>query len=236
MLPAGVRYDARMSRAPTTPGAAPAASYPAAARFLEASLLFNLIIHAVAMVTTALFLLPAMPGGGGVSEDLARVTYIATHPWTFRLGWLPWQVTALADLVLGVALLWTRWVPRKPALITVGLTLLAIVPDQAGQVLWMTRGVDLAAAAVRGGGLGAYLAFERQVFTLTAAVGAAGYLLAALGWTWCFAAAGTWSRRLTLLSAATWGTFAVALIIYFLPFCVLSHLCRWINHRRFHNA
>jgi hypothetical protein len=206
-----------MSRATTTPGAAPAASHPAAARFHEASLVFNFVIHAVAMVSMALLLLPAMPGGGGVSEDLARVTYIATHPWTFRLGWFPWQVTALADLVLGVALLWTRWVPRKPALITVGLTLLAVVPDQVGQVLWMTRGVDLAAAAVRGGGLAAYLAFERQVFTMVGALGAIGYLLAALGWTWCFMAAGTWNRRLTRLSAATWGTFAMALIIYFLP-------------------
>jgi len=188
-----------------------------AARFLEASLVFNFVIHAVAMVSMALLLMPAMPGDGGIAEDLPRVIYISSHPWAFRLGWFPWQVTALADLALGVALLRTSWAPRKPAIVAVGLTLLAIIPDQLGQVLWMTRGVDLAAAAVREGAMGAYLTFERRVFTMTGAFGAVGYLLAALAWTWCFMKAGTWSRKLTWISAATWGTFVTALVIYFLP-------------------
>src|SRR3954447_11850263 len=101
-----------MSRAtPPIPGATPLP----AARFLEASLVFNFVIHAVAMVATARYLLPGLPGDGGVAEDLRRVAYISTGPWTWRLGWFPWQVTALADLVLGVALLWTSWVPRKAA-------------------------------------------------------------------------------------------------------------------------
>jgi hypothetical protein len=200
-----------MTRPPLAP-----CSWQPAARFLEASLLFNFLIHAVAMVSMALLLLPGMPGGG-VADDASRVGYIAAHPWLWRLGWAPWQLTALADLVLGVALVRTSWVPRGPAVLTVALTLAAIVPDQLGQLLWITRGVDLAREAVRTGDLRPYLQFEGPVFRMVGIFGCIGYLLGALGWTWCFAAAGTWSRRLTWLSVATWGTFAAAIAIYFLP-------------------
>src|SRR5207237_3147882 len=134
-----------------------------------------------------------------------------------RLGWFPWQLTALADLILGVALLRTSWVPRKAALVTLVLTVLAIIPDQVGQVLWMTRGVDLAAGAVRGSGMNAYLAFEANVFRMVGVFACIGYVLMALGWTWCFAAARTWSRWLTFLSVVTWGLFTAAVVFYFLP-------------------
>ncbi len=200
-----------MSGGPTTLQAE-----PRAARFLEASLLFNFVIHAVAMMSMALLLLPGMPGGGE-PDDARRAAYIAGHPWLWRLGWLPWQLTALADLLLAVALVRTNWIPRVPALLTVAVTIAAIVPDQLGQFLWITRGVELAAGAVATGDLGPYLAFERPVFRMVGIYGCIGYLLGALGWTWCFAAAGAWSRRLTWLSVAAWGAFAAAVVIYFLP-------------------
>jgi hypothetical protein len=38
------------------------------------------------------------------------------------------------------------------------------------------------------------------------------YTLAALAWTWCFAAAGTWSRALSILSVPLWLTMIVAVI------------------------
>ena len=189
---------------------------PEAARFLEATLLFNLLIHAVAMASMALLLLPGMPGGG-TADDHARVAYIGAHPWLWRLGWLPWQLTALADLVLGLALVRTRWIPRLPAVVTVLLTAAAIVPDQVGQFLWITRGVHLAAAACASGDIGPYLAFEGPIFRMVAAWGCLGYLLAALGWTWCFAAARVWGRWMTWLSVATWATFAFSLLAFFGP-------------------
>ena len=37
-----------------------------------------------------------------------------------------------------------------------------------------------------------YLAFESRTFRWIAGYGTVGYLLAALAWTWCFAAAGVW--------------------------------------------
>jgi hypothetical protein len=200
-----------MHRGPITPE-----STPRAARLLEAALLFTFVIHALAMVSMALLLLPGMPGGLH-SDDARRVEYVASHPWLWRFGWVPWQITALSDLLLAVALVRTKWIPRVPALLTLAVTVAAIVPDQVGQVLWMTRGVRLAADAVRTGELAPYLAFERPTFRMVGIFGCIGYLLGALGWTWCFAAAGPWSRRLTWLSAATWGTFAAAVGIFFLP-------------------
>ena len=189
---------------------------PEAARFLEAALLFNFLIHAVAMLSMALLLLPGMPGGG-TPDDRARVAYIAGHPWLWRLGWLPWQMTALADLLLGIALVRTSWIPRLPAVVTVLLTAAAIVPDQVGQFLWITRGVHLAQAAHANGDIGPYLAFEGPIFRLVAAWGCLGYLLSALGWTWCFAAARVWGRWMTWLSAATWAAFGFSLLAFFGP-------------------
>src|SRR5207237_5150791 len=105
---------------------------PVAAKFLERALLFTIVIHAVAMVWMVLFLLPGMPGGpnadspGDFQINSAlpslddptfvkaglrdRVAYIAEHPWRWRIGWIPWQLTALSDLLLAVALVRPRWI------------------------------------------------------------------------------------------------------------------------------
>jgi hypothetical protein len=141
-----------------------------AARFLEAALVFNFVIHAVAMVSMAWLLLPGMPGGGE-TDDARRVLYIAENPWWWRLGWVPWQLTALVDLMLAVALVWTKWIPRKPALITLLLTLAAIVPDQYGQFLWMTRGVELATQGFKDSNLVPYLQFESRTFLMVGILG-----------------------------------------------------------------
>lgn len=187
-----------------------------AARLLEQVLLVNLGVHIVALVGTAFFLLPGLPGGSSASDE-ARIAYVAAHPWLWRLGWLPWQATALVDLLTGVALWRTAWIPRLPAALVLLLTFLAIVPDQAGQVLWVTRGLDLAAQADQRGELSPYLLFEKQVYRAVVVWGGTLYLGMALGWSWCFAAAGTWNRRLTVLSFAAWFTLAVGSAGLLLP-------------------
>src|SRR5882724_5694296 len=110
---------------------------------LERALLLTLVAHAAAMVSMALFLLPGMPGGGSL-DDASRMAYIASHPWIWRLGWLPWQVTAASDLFVAVALLRTPWVGRFAAACTVVATVVAVIPDQYGQVAWITKGIALA--------------------------------------------------------------------------------------------
>jgi len=171
-------------------------------RLLERALLFTFVIHGVAMASMALLLLPGMPGGG-TADDAARVRYIADHPWLWWLGWFPWQLTALSDLLIGIGLLRTTWIPKGPAILTMLVTVAAVVPDQAGQVCWMTRGLQLA----RAGDLAAYLAYESRIFEWTAVWGGTLYTVGALGWTWCFVAAKTWSRWLTGISLVLWPLF-----------------------------
>jgi len=174
----------------------------APARFLERSLLFSFVMHGAGMLSMALLLLPGMPGGGA-GDELARLRYISDHPWLWRLGWLPWQLTALSDLLIAVALLRTAWIPRLPALLSTLVTVAAVLPDQAGQVAWMTRGLELADS----GDPAAYFAYEARIFQWTAVWGGTLYTIGAIGWTWCFAAGGAWSRGLTALSVVLWTLF-----------------------------
>jgi hypothetical protein len=144
-----------------------------------------------------------MPGGG-TPDDLDRLRYISGHPWLWRLGWLPWQLTALSDLLIGIGLLRAPWIPKVPALLTALITIAAVLPDQAGQIAWMTRGLEVAAS----GDAAAYFAYEARIFEWTAVWGGTLYTVGALGWTWCFSAGGAWSHGLTALSAVLWPLFA----------------------------
>jgi hypothetical protein len=187
-----------------------------AARFLEQVLLVNLAVHVVAMIGTALFLLPGLPGGSS-ADDAARIAYLAAHPWLWRLGWLPWQLTACMDLLTGVALWRTAWIPRLPAAAVLVFTILAVIPDQRGETLWVTSGLDLAAKADRSGDWTPYLQFEKENYRLVAGWGGSLYLCMALCWCWCFFAARTWNRFLSILSVVAWGALAVGSAGVLLP-------------------
>ena len=178
---------------------------------LEHALLFNFLIHGLALLGMVTLLLPTLPGGTNAS-DAGRILAIAEHPWRFRAGWLPWQLCAVADLWLAFAMLGARFLPRVGSGLVVLLTLAAVVPDQYAQWLWITRGVELAQSDAAG-----YLAFEARIFPLTAGWGALFYTLAALGWTYCFARAGTWSKVLSWLSVPLWSCMAIAVVSPLLP-------------------
>jgi len=190
---------------------APASAYTARDRLLERALVVNFVMHGIAMVGMATLLLPMLPGGWS-SSDAERCAQVAAHAWRFRLGWLPWQGCAVADLGLAIAMVRTPWIPRLPALFVLVMTIAAVAPDQYAQALWITRGVELSRTDTA-----AYLAFERHVFPLTAGWGALLYTTAAVGWSWSFARAGTWSRTLTLLSITTWATMFVAALSPLVP-------------------
>lgn len=196
------------------PASAPGTA-PQAARFLEGALLFTFVAHLLGMLSM-LFLLPGLPGGSNALVN-ERSLYIAQHPWLWRLGWFPWQLTALSDVLLSLALLWTPWVRRLPAALACLATIAGVIPDQYGQAVWITRGVQLARDASATGDFVNYSNFESSTFVLIAGFGTVGYLLGALAWTWCFAAAGTWERRLTWLSVPLWSLFVLAAICIFLP-------------------
>src|SRR5271170_3867785 len=101
---------------------------PRAARWLESALIFTFFAHALGMASMALLLLRGIPGGSN-TELAARATYIVEHPWLWRIGWLPWQLTAVSDLLLSLGLLRTPWIPRRPAILAILLTAIAIIPD-----------------------------------------------------------------------------------------------------------
>lgn len=193
-----------------------AANTSDADRFLEQATLANVVIHALAMVVMALLLARMLPGGG---EPLVakRIGMIAEHPWLFRLGWLPWQLCAVVDVWFAIALVRARWIPKVPAIASLLLTALAVLPDQYAQAVWITRGVSLAQAAHASGDLAPYLRLETEIFALTASWGALFYTLGALGWTACFARTSAFSRVLGWLSIPTWGVMLYVTTAFFFP-------------------
>ncbi|HLJ54215.1 MAG TPA: hypothetical protein VKT77_04195 [Chthonomonadaceae bacterium] len=187
-----------------------------AARLLETALVLTFLAHGLGMLSLAALLLPGLPGGSSADVGV-RAAYIAGHPWLWRLGWLPWQMTAASDILLAVALVRTPWIPRAPAYLTLLLTCIAILPDQIGQAIWITHGVRTAQRAVVTGDPLLYSRFEAQISVAVSAWAALLYTLGALGWTWCFVSAGTWNRRLPSLSVALWSIFLFASISPLLP-------------------
>jgi hypothetical protein len=177
-------------------------------RALELALFASAIIHGLAMVGTALLLLPMLPGGG--ADDAARLATIVAHPLRFRIGWVPWHASAISDLALSLVLVRVRAVPRALAFGCVALTLVAVACDQTGQALWLTRGLELARAAVATGDTAAYFRYEAFVFPLTGAWAAALYTAVAILWSFELARAGLWSRTLTIVSLVAWSVFAIA--------------------------
>ncbi len=182
----------------------------------ERALLAAFVVHGLAMVSMALLLVPMLPGGS-TSDEATRVALIAAHPWRWRVGWIPWQLSAASDLWLAWALLRTNWIRRVPAVVTLVVTILAVIPDQLAEALYVTRGVVLAREAVLAAAPEVYLRFEREAFWYGSGLAPCLYTLAALGWTWCFATSPAWSRRLGWFSALTWTCFAVASVAPILP-------------------
>jgi len=191
------------------------ASAPVAARFLERALLIAILVHIAAMLSMALLLLPGMPGGA--NPIAARIAYIATNPWLWRLGWFPWQLTALSDLILALALLRTAWIPRYLAMLVLLTTLTAILIEQPGELSWITQGVALAQTAMQTGNLTSYVQFETNIYLQVAAWAATMYTITAIGWTWCFARAKIWHPRLLWLSCITWGLLSAVSVGPLLP-------------------
>ena len=176
-------------------------------KFLFGALAFTIICHGTALLATVLFLLPGLPSGDG--DVLHRATYISDHVVAWQIGWLPWQVTALSDLILAFALVRTTWIDRNPARASLALTVVAILFEQPAEYRWVTKGVEFAQQAARTKNTAVYSAFESITFHLTSYWAAFFYTLAAIAWSVCFARAGTWNRFLSILSVCLWGLLLV---------------------------
>ncbi len=159
------------------------------------------------MLSMLAFLLPGLPSG---TTDLPqRIAYISDHAFLWKLGWFPWQITALSDLILAVALVRTKWVPRLPAVGSLILTIVAVSIEQPAEYRWVTSGIEIAKDALRTGNHSAYMAFEQEVFSLTSHWAALFYTLAAIFWSISLAKPGAWNRNMTRLSWVLWGLLLI---------------------------
>lgn len=87
---------------------------------------------------------------------LERARYVAENAQAWRLGWLPWQLSALSDLWVSVAF-W-RWARRSEladaqrfAGWALALFVVSAVPEQWAEASLVTSFVDSAASAAHGG-------------------------------------------------------------------------------------
>ena len=164
--------------------------------------MFTIACHGTAMISMLLFLLPGVPGGP--SDLVQRATYLSQHSLQWKIGWFPWQMTAMSDIILAVALF--RLLNGKKLVVWIGLimTLLAIAFEQPWEYRWVTSGIDLAKEAVAMGNYSNFSAFESDAFRMTSLWAAMFYTLAAIAWSYSFATLKIWNRFLTILSVILW--------------------------------
>jgi hypothetical protein len=187
------------------------ASPPRAARFLEQILLLNFFIHLIALFTMAGIAVHGVPEATDATP-MERAGFVANHQIAWQLAWLPWHLCAAIDLLMGIALVTTKWVPKIPAVLTLLVTWAAVFVEQSGEIPWTLRGPALAKIDPP-----LYLQMESIWHFRVVVAGASLYLLMAWGWTWCFWAAGTWSRALTWLSLITWTVLLPGCVLLLLP-------------------
>ncbi len=181
-------------------------------RALARAFVWIFVIHVVAMLDMPLVLARFLPGGGAPSEAI-RIQWIAEQPWTFRLGWLPWQLTAVVDLLFAWLVARTAWLPRTLRILAAVVTLAAVIPDQIGQGLYVLEG-PMRARVVTGGSdtVEQFLAWETGVFRLTTGWGATLYTIGTALFLEAFRAAKVWSRALGIATAIFYLTMPVAAV------------------------
>ena len=162
-------------------------------RLLMAAVSFSIGIHALALLAMACVLGPGLDVSVAVAD---RAEYVYRHALLWRLGWLTWQLTALSDLLLSVALVhYLTGVTSEnntasgrgwavAALVATGL---AIVPEQWAELQLVTAFIDQARAVVDGNmEAGVYVATEARWLLWTGTCGNTGYTL--MGGCWMMAA------------------------------------------------
>jgi hypothetical protein len=160
---------------------------------------FFVAIHVVALPAMALLV---QPGFDQRLEGKTRALYVSNHPWLWRLGWLPWQLCALSDVILSV--LFLMWALRRSNRVSarwfgLGLVanLLAAIPEQRSELHLVTRHVSLAREAVHANSVVAnssaniqmFFGSERSALWRTSVWGASAYIVMTLAWHMGFARA-----------------------------------------------
>ncbi len=188
-------------------------------RAVARSLAFFIVVHVAALGTMAFLLEPGLRPTVTVGE---RAAYVAAHPWAWRLGWFPWQLCALSNLLMSATL--TRWLSSRPssagshwALLSLFLTVAAIVPEQWGELVLVKDYVNLARGVGDEAGLRAFAETERWVFVMTGPAANTSYVLMTIAWIMALrrAAGAVLARNMTLLGVCMCVPFlAASALIY----------------------
>ncbi len=149
------------------------------------ALLFFLVVHLVALGTMALMV---QPGFDVALPAADRAAYVAEHPWIWRLGWLPWQLSALSDVLISMTLiLWlctrSNRLAWKWALAGLAFNLAASIPEQVGEWQLVTSHIGTATRASQS--VSNLELFAQEQNSLLSVVGVWGgfvYLFMTLAW------------------------------------------------------
>jgi uncharacterized protein YqjF (DUF2071 family) len=145
----------------------------------------SLVAHLAAVLAMLLVL---GPGLDTEASALERANYVAGHPWLWRLGWIPWQLTAASDLAVSITLLnYVRTLPGRPGFVAavfgIFATIVAVIPDQWGEAILITQFLaDAQSVAAGTGDLVAYVALEARLLDMTGTFGAGAYTLMTAAW------------------------------------------------------
>lgn len=119
-------------------------------RFLLAGLAFFVVTHVIALATMALVLRPGMDPSAFAPAQ--RMAFVAAHPLAWRLGWLPWQASALGDLWVCIALwAWAASTGARAAIpwaiAALALDVVSVIPEQWAEAMLVTSFVTDASRA-----------------------------------------------------------------------------------------
>ena len=146
-------------------------------RRLIAAMSFFAVVHVLALVTMGAILMHGI--GPADTNSLARARFIADNPWLWRLGWLPWQLCALSNVLLCLAFIgWTR---RRGghalAWLALALCLLAVVFEQWAEWRMITEQVHVAKDVLAGQlSIAAHADLEQKLLLLTGTCANTGYI------------------------------------------------------------
>ena len=169
-----------MTPAPTPPTPQQVQRY---AQLMGSVMLF-VVTHVLALVTMLLFL---QPGLDSSLDLLARAAHVREHSTAWVIGWLPWQLSALSDLLVSITLLrYVRVLPGRPghgaAWAALGFNVLAVVPEQYAELELVTTLVARV-QTLEGDALRAYMGEASRLFMiLTGTVANTFYTFMLLGW------------------------------------------------------
>lgn len=195
-------------------------------RLLESAFWFALFTHGIGLITMAVLLLPGMPGGA--VPDLERIQYIAENQTLWQVGWLPWQLSALSDLLIAIALLQVKQIPAAMRWLVLLATLVAIAPDQIGQIIWVRDGPLIAHLSIVKDNPSIYLKFEQPIYVMICGWAALLYSVLAVFWTMALRPLLNASKTYYTFSWTIWTLSAVCSVLFLLssiisiPFIVLA--------------